>query len=297
MKRSTTLLLAIGIGTGTAPAVAQTAPPNPQIAKPIVPPGQGMIDQPCPDMKAVVPNELAEPGKPAKLAPELIATYLANQTYTKQYDWPWLCRYRTANAATLAAGKPEVVFMGDSITELWGLYDPGFFKNGLIDRGISGQTTPQMLLRFYQDVVALHPRVVHIMGGTNDIAGNTGPTDANAFKDNIRAMVELAQANGIQVVLASIPPASAFTWAPALKPAGQVVALNTWLKGYAAERNAIYADYYSALVDPATSGMRKDTTSDGVHPATLGYATMRPIAERAIASAERLPQRKLKSVQ
>jgi lysophospholipase L1-like esterase len=287
MKRITRPLLAIGISAGASPAFAQTTPATPQIAKSIAPPGQGMIDQPCPEMKAVAPNELAEPSKPAKLAPELIATYLANQTYTKQYDWPWLCRYRAANAATVAAGKPEVVFMGDSITEFWGLYDPSFFKNGTVDRGISGQTTPQMLLRFYQDVVALHPRVVHIMGGTNDIAGNTGPNDAKAFKNNIRAMVEIAQANGIKVVLASIPPASIFTWAPTLKPAGQIVALNAWLKGYAAERNAVYADYYGALVDPATNGMRKETTFDGVHPATLGYATMRPIAERAIASAER----------
>lgn len=264
-------------------AAAQTsAPPAPAA---IAPPGEGMIEQPCPAIKPVAPDSLPEPGKPAKLSPEFLQFYAATKVYTGKYDWPWMCRYRAANAAAAGAKRPHVVFMGDSITELWALYDPGFFAGANADRGISGQTSPQMLLRFYQDVVALRPRVVHILAGTNDIAGNTGPTDAEAFKNNIRAMVELAQANNIRVVLGSILPVDTFPWAPKLKPAPQILALNAWLKAYAAQRGAIYADYYGAMVDASSGGLRKDLTFDGVHPATQGYRIMRGVAEKALALA------------
>jgi lysophospholipase L1-like esterase len=252
----------------------------------IRPPGEGMLEQPCPTFAPVPPMELAEPGRPAKITREFGAAYGANNTYQRKYDWPWLCRYQADNAAIARGPAPKVVFMGDSITENWGRYDPAFFTNGVVDRGISGQTSPQMLLRFHQDVVALHPRVVHIMAGSNDIAGNTGPTSPEAFKNNIRAMVEIAQANRIAVVLASIPPSNRFSLYPKIKPAPRIAELNTWLKAYAAERGAVYADYFSVLVGP-DAGMQPAYTSDGLHPATDGYRTMRPVAERAIAEAER----------
>ncbi len=283
----TRALLAGALLLGATPALGQTASPTPPPPAAIVPPGQGMMDAPCPVLRIVLPGARTEPGKPAASGHDAINSYVANQTYTAKYDWAWLCRYQPANAAATGAPRPDVVFMGDSITEFWARYDPGFFGHGIVDRGISGQTSPQMLLRFFQDVIALHPRVVHIMAGTNDLAGVGGPTSPEAFENNIRAMVELAQAEGIRVVLASIPPASAFPWAPKLKPAGQIVALNAWLKAYAAERHAVYADYYTVLVDAADGGMGKAFTADGVHPTTLGYQRMRPIAEQAIAAAER----------
>ena len=171
-------------------------------------------------------------------------------------DWPWLCRYREANLAAQAA-TPQVVFMGDSITEGWGYSDGDFFDQGpnrqWANRGISGQTSPQMLLRFWQDVIALHPRVVHIMAGTNDVAGNTGPNRIEDYKNNIRAMATLARANGIAVVLASVPPADHFAWKPAMQPAPRVAEMNAWLKDYAATQKFVYADYYAAMAD---TGMR-----------------------------------------
>lgn len=202
-------------------------------------------------------------------------------------DWPWLCRYREANLAAQAA-TPQVVFMGDSITEGWGYSDGDFFDQGpnrqWANRGISGQTSPQMLVRFWPDVIALRPKVVHIMGGTNDIAGNTGPNRPEDFKNNIRAMVALAKANGIAVVLASIPPANVFSWRPELKPALRIAELNTWLKHFAEINGLVYADYFAAMV-VKDGAMNPDYTGDGVHPGASGYAVMRPIAERAIAQA------------
>jgi lysophospholipase L1-like esterase len=171
--------------------------------------------------------------------------------------------------------------MGDSITEFWARADTTLFSNGVVGRGISGQTSPQMLLRFMQDVVELHPRVVHIMAGTNDVAGNTGPTSAQDFQNNIMAMVELAKAHKIKVVLASIPPASAFPWHPGLQPAADIVALNTWLRGYAKSSGSSYVDYYSALVDPQ-GGFQKALSNDGVHPNRDGYAKMQSLALKAI---------------
>ncbi len=137
--------------------------------------------------------------------------------------------------------------MGDSITEGWGVGDPSLFSGAVVDRGISGQTSPQMLVRFYQDVVALHPQAVHIMAGTNDVAGNTGPSSPDDFKNNIRAMVDLAKANHIQVVLASILPAERFAWRPDIQPVEQIRRLNAWLRQYASQHKLIYADYYSSL--------------------------------------------------
>ena len=177
--------------------------------------------------------------------------------------------------------------MGDSITDFWATVDPAFFARAdFIDRGISGQTTLQMLLRFRQDVIALKPAVVHILAGTNDIAGNTGPMDLPGIEANIASMIDLARANGIQVVIGSVLPAKDFGWRPGTDPGPKIVALNQWLKRYAVARHLIYADYYAALTDGAL-GMRSDVTSDGVHPLLPGYLIMDPLANTAIDAALR----------
>ena len=196
--------------------------------------------------------------------------------------------YRADNVRLVAgpAAARQVVFMGDSITQGWGLADPAFFGPGHVNRGISGQTTPQMLARFQADVVTLRPRVVHIMAGTNDVAGNTGPTSVQDIRNNIVAMVTLAKAGGAKVVLASIPPAASFNWAPALKPADQIREMNAWLKAYAREQGLTYVDYYAAMATP-DGAMKPELTFDGVHPDAAGYRVMRPLAEAALRQALR----------
>lgn len=202
-----------------------------------------------------------------------------------QNDWAWLCRYRADNAKVDPANPPQVVFIGDSITENWVQLDPGLFGQTRLGRGISGQTSPQLLVRFWQDVIALKPRVVHIMVGTNDIAGNTGPTTPEAYQNAVRAMVALAQANGIVVILGSIPPADTFGWATQHQPKPWIAGLNRWLKDFAAERGAVYADYFTALAGP-NGELPAGYSPDGVHPNAAGYAVMRPVAEKAIVAAE-----------
>ena len=198
-------------------------------------------------------------------------------------DWAALCKYQ---ATDRAIDHPLAVLIGDSITEFWLPTAPALFADGIVDRGISGQTSPQMLVRFYQDVVRLHPRVVHIMCGTNDVAGNTGPTSADEYANAVVAMVDLARANGIAVVIGSIPPAGAFGWRPDYHPAAQISALNAWLHALADQRGLVYADYYSALATPE-GAMKPGLSGDGVHPNAAGYAVMEPIARAAIAEAAR----------
>lgn len=171
---------------------------------------------------------------------------------------------------------PAVVFMGDSITENWLLGDPALFDTTRVNRGIGGQTTPQMLLRFRADVIALRPRAVHIMAGTNDIAGNTGPSTLLAVKNNLISMVELAKANGIEVLLESIPPAGAFDWRPGLDPRPFISEMNTWMRDYAARENLVYLDYH-ALLATSDGALRADLGNDGVHPNRAGYAVMRRV--------------------
>jgi lysophospholipase L1-like esterase len=195
-------------------------------------------------------------------------------------DWPNLCKYRGANAALTTPTK--VVFIGDSITEGWVTGDPKLFTDGVVGRGIGGQTSPQMLLRFFQDVIALRPQIVHIMAGTNDIAGNTGPTTEQDFKNNIIAMVDLARAHHIQVALASILPASSFSWKPDFRPAATIKELNSWLRSYAQKSHIRYVDYYAVLTD-AQGGFKAELSNDGVHPNPDGYAAMRKPALRGIA--------------
>jgi lysophospholipase L1-like esterase len=200
-------------------------------------------------------------------------------------DWAWLGRYQEANAKIAAPAK--VVFMGDSITQGWFDMMPAFFTPGRYGRGIGGQTTPQMLLRFRQDVIDLHPQVVQIMAGTNDIAGNTGPMTAEQTKANLMSMAELARAHGIRVILASIPPAANFPWRPGLDTATPIAAMNAWMKAYAARTGATYADYWTALHDG--QALKASWTYDGVHPNKAGYAVMAPVAEAAIRSAMAKP--------
>jgi lysophospholipase L1-like esterase len=155
-----------------------------------------------------------------------------------------------------------------------------------IGRGIGGQTTPQMLVRFKQDVVALKPKVVVILAGTNDIAGNTGPSTLEMIEDNIASMAEIARANGIRVVLSSILPVYDYPWKPGLEPAPKIIAVNKWLKAYARQHGDVYLDYHTAMADER-GGMRPELASDGVHPTEAGYRVMAPLAEKAISEALR----------
>lgn len=258
-------------------------------------PAPGMLDAPCPVMPAR-PAELdaqteldLRPERPdragsARTLEPATRAYLAALDQQRKGDWAGRCRFQTDDAVIARGSAARVEFLGDSITENWLLADPSFFTGGIVNRGISGQTSPQMLVRFYADVVALHPGLVHIMAGTNDLAGNTGPTSAQQYENNIMAMCDLARANGIQVVLASIPPAATFPWRSELRPGRQIAALNAWLRRYAAQRRLISVDYYAELADKG-GAMRADLSHDGVHPQRAGYALVRPLAERAIAAA------------
>ena len=202
-------------------------------------------------------------------------------------DWQNIARYRDANTAlaTTTSNKPRVVFMGNSITDGWINADSSFFADkNYIDRGISGQTTPQMLIRFRPDVIDLKPAVVVILAGINDIAGNTGPMTLEQTFGNIVSMAELAKANNIQVVISSVLPAYDFPWRPGMQPADKVVKLNAMLKDYTAKNNIVYLDYFSAMKD-ARNGLKSDLTYDGVHPTLAGYKVMEPLCEKAIAEA------------
>src|SRR5271163_641277 len=221
---------------------------------------------------------------PSAQTPEQIAAMQA-----KLNDWPQLDRYRADNAAlpAPAAGEQRVVFYGDSITDGWGRR-PGtgtFFPGKpYVNRGISGQTTPQMVVRFEQDVVQLHPAVVVILAGTNDVAGNTGPSTPEMTEDNFAAMAAIARENGIKVVLSSITPAYQYPWKRSVQPVAAIRAINQWSKSYCAREHFVYLDYYAALVDDK-GAMRPGLSFDGVHPNAAGYAIMGPLAETAIAQA------------
>lgn len=201
-------------------------------------------------------------------------------------DWANLKRFQRNNAALMASGvdKNRVVFMGNSITEGWSSIRPGFFVGkSYINRGIGGQTTPQMLVRFRQDVINLKPKAVVILAGINDIAGNTGPSTVEMIYDNIISMVELARANKIKVVLCSVLPVFHLPWRPELKPAGTVMELNALLKAYANKQNVLYLDYFTAMADDS-NGLKEALGSDGVHPNRAGYLVMEPLLEKALAS-------------
>ena len=237
------------------------------------------------------------PQPPAASAPDSVAIRIAERRRIAQErllnDWASLSRYRAANDSLRppAPGENRVVYIGDSITESWAAFFPALFPGKpYIARGISGQTTPQILVRFRQDAVQLQPRVVVILAGTNDIAGNTGPSSLEMIQHNLASMAEIARANGIRVVLSSVLPAHDYPWKRGLEPAPKIAALNAWIRRYAAENGAAYLDYHSAMAD-ARGGLRAELTSDGVHPNAAGYALMAPLAEAAVARALSLPSR------
>jgi lysophospholipase L1-like esterase len=202
-------------------------------------------------------------------------------------DWAGLIRYGSENTELPAPALNEdrVVFLGDEITEYWGRGNAKFFPDKpYLNRGIKGQTTPQMLVRFRQDVIALKPKVVVILAGTNDLASLTGPVTQGMLAENVMSIVELAKANGIRVVLASLTPVcDCFTKQTLLRPQGKIIGINGWLKEYAGQSGAVYLDYYSALAEGRN--LKKELTSDGLLPNDAGYAVMAPLAEAAIARA------------
>jgi len=204
---------------------------------------------------------------------------------TQDQDWPYLNKYKKENAVIDATQTREnrIVFMGDSITEFWSNVQPEFFhEKSYINRGISGQTSPQMLLRFRADVIDLKPAVVVILAGGNDIAGNTGTSTLKMIQNNIFSMVELAQAHHIKIILCSVLPANYFYWKPKEKPADTIVALNKSIESYAKANDIPYVDYYSAMVDDQ-KGLPLAYSEDGVHPNKAGYQLMEPIVEQIIA--------------
>jgi len=206
---------------------------------------------------------------------------------TQLADWPNLTRYRAEDEAIPPphAGEQRVVFLGDSITDRWGRKVGTFFPGkGYINRGISGQTTPQMLLRFQQDVVRLHPSVLVLLAGTNDIARNTGPSSPAMIEDNFRSMAAIAKDNHIRLVIGSILPAARYRWRPGVNGVADIREVNRWLQTFCTDNHFVFVDYYSAMADDA-GGMKPGLASDEVHPTEAGYEIMRPLAEQGIARA------------
>jgi lysophospholipase L1-like esterase len=270
------LVAALVLATGTASA--QTPPAQ----QPIIT-QTGPVQQPT------------QPALPS--CPELAAAVqAASRNDVRLRDWPDLARYREANRALAAPGPGEnrVVFMGDSITDAWPQPRFGGFFPGkpYVGRGISGQTTPQMLIRFRPDVVALRPKAVVILAGTNDIAGNTGPMTDEQIQGNLASMAEIAKANGIRVVFSSILPVSEYHVRPGdtappqttRRPMARITALNAWMKDYAAANGHVYLDYVAAMAD-AKGLLRAELSEDDLHPNAAGYAIMNPLAEAAIQAA------------
>lgn len=215
-----------------------------------------------------------------------VSTFLTIDIIDAQ-DWANFNRFREANVKLMEQppSKNRIVFMGNSITEGWKGTCPDFFENNpYVNRGIGGQTTPQMLVRFRADVVDLKPAAVVILAGTNDIAGNTGPSTIKMIADNIKSMAEIARANNIKVLISSVLPAYDYPWKPGLKPAGKIVSLNQILKEYAEANGMTYLDYFSAMADDR-NGMKEKYTSDGVHVTEKGYKLMSSLVQKSIKQA------------
>ncbi|MEL0226809.1 MAG: GDSL-type esterase/lipase family protein [Flavobacteriaceae bacterium] len=198
-------------------------------------------------------------------------------------DWPQLSYYQEANKLLKTSEKPiEAVFLGDSITEGWPQFNPSFFDtNNFVGRGIGGQTTPQLLLRFRQDVLGLRPKKVILLAGINDIAENTGPISLEAIMENIKGMTEMAKANGIEMVLCAVLPANSFPWRPSIDPTHKVIALNQMIKAYAQENNLIYVDYYTPMVNDE-KGLISTLGYDTVHPNKAGYDIMEGVLLKSV---------------
>lgn len=240
----------------------------------------------------------AKPADPAETFWQQLNPYQKSLVERMYTDWGYLAKYRDADQSLPApvSSETRVVFMGDSITEGWGMKATatsparGEFFPGkpYVNRGISGQTSPQMLLRFRQDVIDLKPAVVVILAGTNDVAENTGKMTAQETLGNLVSMVELARASKIRPVLCSVLPASDFRWHTGLQPAPKIQALNALIKDYAAKSNIVYVDYYTAMAN-SEGGLKSELSPDGVHPNAAGYAIMAPLAEVGIAAALKKP--------
>ena len=185
-----------------------------------------------------------------------------------------------------APSRGRVVFMGDSITQAWAQAHPLFFSHNRVDRGISGQTTAQMLARFQTDVINLRPAAVHILGGTNDIAENGGPTTLEAIEGNLKSMAKMAQSHHIKIVLGTLLPTTQYPWRPAIKPVPKILALNNWIRAYSRQNGFCLADYYSAMNNGA-AGLSNEDSNDGVHPTSQGYDKMERVALPAIECALR----------
>lgn len=277
MKRSLGFVAACGIAMLPAsPSAAQNGP---------APASGGLLTFECSQLppppaeltgyvKAVIDARATGKTPPAPTK-EMLAAAGERQKRNQANDYLQLCKYDAANKALGAPTKARVVFMGDSITEGW---SGAFFKGDRINRGISGQTTAQMLGRFYADVIDLHPAVVHILAGTNDVAGNTGPMNLAMVENNIKAMVDLAQDHKIRVVLGTVLPAKRFPWRASVDPVPSIAALNAWIRSYARERKIGLIDYFRALDDGA-GGLIVADSDDGVHPTRSGYAKMEAAAE------------------
>jgi hypothetical protein len=263
MHRLYLMVIALLVGAAVSNAVAQPAT-------------AGIVSSPCPppdpaaearlkpvDDLFMTPASSQEAfwAEFARLQSTVLSGDAERNRAQQAADWPNLCRYKAANAAVARGPRPRVVFMGDSITDNWVRGDSALFANGIVGRGIGGQTSPQMLARFRQDVVALRPRVVHIMAGTNDIAGNTGPTTLEDYQHNMLAMLDLARANDIAVVVAAIPPSRKLFWRGDFDPRPQIREWNDWLRGLAFSRGLTFVDYGVVLADP-DGGMRADLGND-----------------------------------
>ena len=277
----------------TLPLVALIIHAGPALAEDVAAPKTrvGVLADPCTalePMPRIVADYLARYAKakaekqlPPPVTTDGMAIYQRWQQALLVQDFPGLCRYQAANTQLPPATPHRIVFFGDSITEGWSALDPSFFEGDRVNRGISGQTTTQMVARFRADVINLKPAIVHILAGTNDIAGNTGPTSLDAIENNIRTMVDLAKAHGVRVVLGSVLPAARFDWRPEIQPAETIRTLNARLRAFAAQEGLTYVDYHSSLEDDR-HGFKSALAPDGVHPNADGYAAMRPLTEAAI---------------
>jgi lysophospholipase L1-like esterase len=279
------------VAAGAVQAQTPIAPPSspPAVTSPVSAPAEPCQQNLWP--KRTAPTAETVMGD-AAFSPELMNTLrspagrapgIAKRRNQAISDWAGLCQYRADDLTVEAAGKsPDLVMMGDSLTENWVFGDPGLFNDRVIGRGIAGQVTGQMLVRFQQDVIALHPKTVHILGGTNDLSGVWGASRLEDIQGNIASMVDIARAHGIRVLVGSLTPALGMAWAPEVRPAPGIVAMNTWLKAYTRANGLTYVDYYSALAGP-DGGMKPGLSTDGVHPNRRAYALMRKALEAALA--------------
>lgn len=264
--------LGLALSPGRAATTTDTTPP------------ETIADIACPAMPVVSPERMALIVEPR---PHIAPTPPASETDRRNFVAWWkldpqgVCRYREENRALPAASRRRVVFIGDSITEAWKPAVPSLFTGDVLDRGVSGQTTSQMLARFRTDVIDLHPAVVHIMGGINDIHNVDGTA---LTRSNIQSMVELARANGIRVILGAVTPSSFFQGSPDMVPGPRIIRLNEWLRDYAARNHLVFVDYYAPLVD-GKQGIRDGLSNDGLHPNRLGFERITPFARDAVRRA------------